>query len=214
MKSVKSVDSLSSSAAYVLADVERFSRLVVGVPLRPYQVAPLRAVVDSIIHRRGREFLLVFPRPSGKNEAVAQLLVYLLTLFPRRGGQMVYGAVGDGLGRGMRRLEERLDTPWTRGRWRRGGTPRRGLPLAAFAQQRAQGVDQFLSAHVLEIHGAPPGGRRPASHRCRDDAPPRIVMPGSMRHDAGAAKLFSRARGTTDDVKATVRYPVPRRGAS
>ena len=126
-------------AAYVLADVERFSRLVVGVPLRPYQVAPLRAVVDSVIHRRGREFLLVFPRQSGKNEAVAQLLVYLLTLFQRRGGQMVYGAVGDGLGRGMRRLEERLDTPWTRGRWRRGGNPRR------YALGRASVV--FISSH-------------------------------------------------------------------
>ncbi|RIK16198.1 MAG: hypothetical protein DCC51_13845 [Anaerolineae bacterium] len=126
-------------AAYLLADIERFSRIVIGVPLYPYQVEPLRAILDSVIHRRGREFLLVFPRQSGKNEAVAQLLVYLLTLLQRHGGQMVYGAVGDGLGRGARRLEERLATPWTRGRWRRAGRPLR------YTLGRSSVV--FLSSH-------------------------------------------------------------------
>ena len=129
----------SRAAAHVLADIERFSRLVVGVPLYPYQIEPLRAVIDSVLNGRGREFLLVFPRQSGKNEAVAHLLVYLLTLFQRRGGQIVYGAVGDGLGRGMRRLEERLATPWTAGRWRRSGRPRR------YALGRASVV--FISSH-------------------------------------------------------------------
>ena len=126
-------------ARYVLADIERFSRHLIGVPLYPYQVEPLRAVVDSVLNRRGREYLLVFPRQSGKNEAVAHLLVYLLTVFQRHGGQIVYGAVGDGLGRGMRRLEERLATPWTAGRWRRYGRPRR------YALGRASVV--FISSH-------------------------------------------------------------------
>ena len=58
-------------ARYVLSDIERFSRHVIGVPLYPYQVEPLRAVIDSVLNRRGREFLLVFPRQSGKNEAIA-----------------------------------------------------------------------------------------------------------------------------------------------
>ena len=123
----------------MLADIERFSRLVIGLPLYPYQIAPLRAVVDSVLNRRGHEFLLVFPRQSGKNEAVAHLLVYLLVLLQRQGGQMVYGAVGDGLGRGMRRLEQRLDTPLTRGRWRRSANPRR------YAVGNASVV--FISSH-------------------------------------------------------------------
>lgn len=127
------------AAAFVLADIDRFSRLVIGLPLYPYQIEPLRAIVDSVLNRRGREFLLVFPRQSGKNEAVAQLLVYLLTLFQRHGGQIVYGAVGDGLGRGSRRLEERLVAPWTRGRWRRHGQPRR------YTLGRASVV--FISSH-------------------------------------------------------------------
>ncbi len=126
-------------ADYILADIAAFSRILIGVPLYPYQVEALRAVIDSVLNRRGREFLLVFPRQSGKNEAIAHLLVYLLTVFQRHGGQIVYGAVGDGLGRGMRRLEERLDTPWTRGRWRRSGRPRR------YALGRASVV--FISSH-------------------------------------------------------------------
>src|SRR5690606_5221791 len=130
---------MSLPAVHVLSDIERFSRLIVGVPLYPYQVEPLRSVIDSVLHRRGREFLLVFPRQSGKNEAVAHLMVYLLAVFQRHGGQIVYGAVGDGLGRGMRRLEERLETPWTTGRWRRSGRPSR------YALGRASVV--FISSH-------------------------------------------------------------------
>lgn len=126
-------------AARVLGDVGLFSRYVIGLQLYDYQIAPLRAVVESVLNRRGREFLLVFPRQSGKNEAVAQLLVYLLTVLQRAGGQMVYGAVGDGIGRGMRRLEQRLDTPWTRGQWRREGRP------ARFVLGRAAVV--FMSSH-------------------------------------------------------------------
>ena len=109
--------SLVAATKYILADVEHFSRLVIGLPLYSYQLRPLRAVIRSVLQEQGLEFLLVFPRQSGKNEAVAQLCVYLLNLFQRRGGNMVFGATGDGLGRGIRRLEQRLDNPWNEGRW-------------------------------------------------------------------------------------------------
>lgn len=111
--------------AHLLRDIELFSAHVLGRRLYPYQAEALRAVIDSVLHQRGHEFLLVFPRQSGKNEATAHLLVYLLTLFQRRGGQMVFAAVGDGVGRGMRRLQERLDNPLTAGRWRRLRRPER-----------------------------------------------------------------------------------------
>lgn len=99
---------------YLLRDIERFSTHVIGLPLYGYQLDPLRHIIDSVLHNAGREYLLVFPRQSGKNESIAQLLVYLLALLQRRGGQFVFGAIGDGLGRGQRRLEERLDNPLTR----------------------------------------------------------------------------------------------------
>ncbi|MBP6786284.1 MAG: hypothetical protein KA170_01745 [Candidatus Promineofilum sp.] len=150
-------------ATHLLNDIAAFSRILIGVPLYPYQVESLRAVIDSVLNRRGREFLLVFPRQSGKNEAVAHLLVYLLTVFQRHGGQIVYGAVGDGLGRGMRRLEERLDTPWTRGRWRRSSHPRRcalGRASVVFisshpgAAARGETADHLLILDEAQDHDA------------------------------------------------------------
>ena len=123
----------------LLSNVELFSRLVIKVPLRRYQLEPLRAVVDSVLNQRGLDFLLVFPRQSGKNELVAHLVVYLLNIFQRAGGNLVFGAVGDGVGRMVRRVEERLDNPWNAGRWRKGTMPtRRTLGQAAVV---------FLSTH-------------------------------------------------------------------
>ncbi len=152
-----------AGANAILTDIEQFSRHIIGVPLYPYQVEPLRAIIDSVLRRRGREFLLVFPRQSGKNEAVAQLLVYLLVILQRRGGQIVYGAVGDGLGRGMRRLEERLETPLTHQRWRKTGRPRRytlGKAAVAFisshpgAASRGETADHLLIIDEAQDHDA------------------------------------------------------------
>ena len=79
------------------SDISLFSDLVLDTPLRSYQVEPLRAILTSILEGQGREFLLVFPRQSGKNEAVAQLLAYLLNIYRRSGGNVVYGAEGAGV---------------------------------------------------------------------------------------------------------------------
>jgi hypothetical protein len=124
-----------------LSDVSYFSRHVLRMPLYEYQRRPVEAVVDSVLRRQGLEFLLIFPRQSGKNEAVAHLLVYLLNVLQRTGGNIVFGATGDGLGRGIRRLEQRLDNGLNRGRWRRGSRPvRRALGKASVI---------FMSTHPL-----------------------------------------------------------------
>jgi hypothetical protein len=57
--------------------------------VRGYQVPPIRAIVDSVEHRRGHQFVLLFSRQSGKDELLAQLLAYLLVRHQRRGGQVV-----------------------------------------------------------------------------------------------------------------------------
>jgi len=145
------VDALS---AVLISDLAHFSRHVIGVPLYGYQLTPLRAVLDSVLRRRGREYLLVFPRQSGKNEAVAQLLVYLLVLLQRRGGRVVYGAVGDGVGRGRQRLEARLDNPLTRGRWRREGRPDRvvlGRAAVAFLSTHPRAAGRGETADPLLV---------------------------------------------------------------
>jgi hypothetical protein len=138
----------------ILSDVGRFSRLAIGMPLYEYQQRPLRPVVDSVLHGRGAQFLLVFPRQSGKNEAVAQLLVYLLNLLQRRGGNIVYGATGDGLGRGITRLEQRLDNPWNRTWWRKGSGPARrmlGRAAVVFLSTHPSAATRGETAHWLLV---------------------------------------------------------------
>jgi hypothetical protein len=147
-------DPTAQAALSLLEDIDRFSRAIIGMPLRGYQSTPLRAIIDSVLNRKGLEFLLVFPRQSGKNEAIAHLLVYLLIVLQRRGGQIVYGAIGDSLGRGMQRLEERLETPWTRGRWRREGHPRRyrlGEAAVVFLSTHPRAAARGETAHHLLV---------------------------------------------------------------
>ena len=59
-------------------------------------------------------------------------VITLLNLLQRKGGNIVYAATGDGLGRGIQRLEARLDNPWNREWWRKASQPiRRMLGKAA-----------------------------------------------------------------------------------
>jgi hypothetical protein len=130
---------ITRAARALLSNIHYFSDLVIGLRLRRYQIEPIEAVLDSIIQGHGYEFLLIFPRQSGKNEAVAQLLAYLLNLFQRVGGNIVYGATGDGLGLGIERLEDHLDNAWNWGRWTKATKPiRRCLGQACVV---------FLSSH-------------------------------------------------------------------
>lgn len=112
-------------AKRLLGDIGLFSKLVIRLPLRPYQLTPILAVLESILHQRGREFLVIFPRQSGKNEAAAQLETYLLNIFQRVGGNIVHAAIGDASGMAAARLEDRLDNPWNSNRWSKKSKPNR-----------------------------------------------------------------------------------------
>jgi hypothetical protein len=145
---------LAQKSRQMLSDISRFSTLVLQLPLRHYQVDPIRAIVDSILNGSGLEFLLIFPRQSGKNEAVAQLLVYLLNMLQRVGGNIVYGATGDGLGMGIERLEERLENRWNSGAWSKKVRPvRRCLGKAAvvFVSSHPMASTRGQTAHWLLV---------------------------------------------------------------
>ena len=145
---------LVAIARRILGNIDLFSRLVLRVPLRQYQLQPLQAVLDSVLNRRGLDFLLVFPRQSGKNELVAHLMVYLLNVMQRVGGNLVFGAVGDGPGRMLRRLEARLDNAWNAGRWGRGSHPLRrtlGKAAAVFVSSHPQAAARGETAHWLLV---------------------------------------------------------------
>ncbi len=104
----------------LLTDIELFSRHVVGVPLRPYQLEPARAILDSVLRRRGLTFTIMMSRQAGKNELSAQLEAFLLTLYQRRGGSIVKAAptFRPQLVNSVMRLERSLDNDLTRGQWR------------------------------------------------------------------------------------------------
>lgn len=63
--------------------------MAIEVRLRPYQAEPARAILESVLSRRGLTFSVMMARQAGKNELSAQLQVLLLTLFMAKGGDGV-----------------------------------------------------------------------------------------------------------------------------
>lgn len=139
----------------ILLSIRLFSALVVQVGLRQYQAGPADAVIDSCLHQRGLEFLWVFPRQSGKDEAVAQLVAFLLTLFQRTEAGIVHVyPTGQQTSTGVQRLERRLDNLWTEGRWWQKSKPtRRGLGHAecAFFSGHPAAKAEGATANLLLI---------------------------------------------------------------
>ncbi len=77
----------------VYGDLALFSRHVIrSHPLREYQLAPARAIVESVRRRLGLQFAVVFCRQAGKDEMLAQLEAFLLNLFQLKGGSIVLAA--------------------------------------------------------------------------------------------------------------------------
>jgi hypothetical protein len=143
-----------AATRHVLLDIESFSRYVLKTPLYAYQLDPARAIMESIAGSRGDEILLIMSRQSGKNETVSQLLTYLLNLLHRTGGNIVYAAIGDNVGRGIRRLEEHLDNDWNTGNWKRQGRPTRrtlGKASVVFMSSHPQAHARGETAHHLLV---------------------------------------------------------------
>ncbi|MBN1247135.1 MAG: hypothetical protein JXC32_05715, partial [Anaerolineae bacterium] len=104
-----------------LSDIRNFSRLIVGRPLRRYQLAPADAILDSILHNRGETFAVMMSRQAGKNELSAQLEAYLLNLYRRAGGTVVKGSptFKPQTINSILRLTDRLNNCWNAGEYRR-----------------------------------------------------------------------------------------------
>lgn len=102
-------------------DPVRYASLFLGRELRDYQAEVIRAIVSSVVGRRGMVFSVMFARQMGKNETSAVLEAYLLSLYQVAGGQIVKAAPTYRpqvvISRG--RLESMLDRdPMLRGLWR------------------------------------------------------------------------------------------------
>jgi len=106
----------------MLRQIEQFTYWGGHMTLRPYQEEAIRAVVESVKKSLGLRFVWIFPRQSGKDEALALMVAYLLTAASEAGAEMVFinPTFKPQTETSMRRLETRLETnALTRGRWRR-----------------------------------------------------------------------------------------------
>jgi len=112
---------LAAALRYWLSDISHFSRLVLGRPLRQYQLEPAQAILDSVLHGRGETFAVMMSRQSGKNELSGQLEAYLVNLYQRRGGQIVKASptFKPQTINSILRLTDRLNNPWNANQWRR-----------------------------------------------------------------------------------------------
>jgi hypothetical protein len=123
--------------------------------LRGYQVEAVEAVVEACLQRRGLEFLWIFPRQSGKDEAIAHMVVYLMFLLQRRGGNIIHVyPTFPQISTGLNRLEARLDNPLTTGRWLKAANPARrslGKVSCTFFSAHPQAKAEGATAHPLLI---------------------------------------------------------------
>ena len=139
----------------VLLSIQLFSALVIMLPLYGYQVQPANAVIDSCINHKGMEFLWVFPRQSGKDETIAQVSAFLLTLFHRLEACIVHVyPTTQQITVGSARLERRLDNNITAGRWWTKTKPLRrgfGQAVVAFFSGHPQAKSEGATANLLLI---------------------------------------------------------------
>jgi Terminase RNaseH-like domain len=61
-----------------------FTRKGGGVTLREYQLAPARAILESVQRNLGLDFVVIMPRQAGKDELLAQLTAYLMRVMCRQ----------------------------------------------------------------------------------------------------------------------------------
>jgi hypothetical protein len=72
-----------------VGSLKGFSSGFVGVDLYPYQLEAGNAIVRSVLARHGDSFVLIFARQSGKDELLANLILFLLARFAERGASIV-----------------------------------------------------------------------------------------------------------------------------
>ncbi len=67
----------------------RFSRIVLGRPLRRYQAEIAESIAGAVLRDEGGRFAVMLPRQSGKNEISAHIEAFLMSLCRRTGGDCV-----------------------------------------------------------------------------------------------------------------------------
>lgn len=152
---------LDKLARALTSDIASFARLTLpGSGLRAYQLAPARAIIESVEGKLGRQFAIVFSRQSGKDELLAHVLAYLLTQNQHRGGGIVLAAptFRPQAALSRDRLSARLDTGLIAAEIRQregyivqaGKATARFLSAAPTASARGQTADLLLVANEAQ----------------------------------------------------------------
>ncbi|HOR00157.1 MAG TPA: hypothetical protein PLJ35_15190 [Anaerolineae bacterium] len=139
--------------AGLLLNPALFSSLVIGVPLRSYQLQVAQAVLDSVLNERGLTFAVMMSRQAGKNETAAQIEALLLLAFQHSGGFLVKASptFQPQTINSIQRLQARLQNPLTRGRWHRerGYMLRLGEAHAIFLSAQPEANVMGATASIL-----------------------------------------------------------------
>src|SRR3990172_5598620 len=125
-----------------------------GLPLlRPYQAEAGRAILASVLGRKGLTFSVMMARQGGKNELSAQLELLLLVRHALRGGNGVKAPppFRPQLLTSLRRLQDRLDDAGLRGHWEKeqGAAVRLGKARWLFYSAEPHSHVVGATAHLL-----------------------------------------------------------------
>ena len=180
---------------YLLRHPDKFSYWGGHVQLRPYQEQAILAVVNSVRKHKGRTFVWIFPRQSGKDEALAILVSYLLTHSQDQGGEMVFlnPTFKPQTETSMRRLEARLQSNYfTRARWKRKSGYIYKIGTSFCTYMSADGTAHIVGAtasRLLIVNES----QDISSFKYDKDIDPMVAS-------TNATKLFSGTRWTSDTL--------------
>ncbi|NLB97231.1 MAG: hypothetical protein GX785_16155 [Armatimonadetes bacterium] len=111
-----------------LNDFDHFCRDALGRTLRPYQMAPARAVLSSVLGREGRTIAILMARQAGKNELLACLALWMLLRLPGIQVGLYAPTLPQAVDIGMRRVKRHYRRMVTKLARASGGRARRRKP--------------------------------------------------------------------------------------
>jgi hypothetical protein len=105
----------------IISTPAKFCEVLTNIKLRPYQLEPFEAIWQSISTHAGRTFVIKFSRQSGKDELIANLLVFLMVRLQYQDASIVCAqpTFKPQTINAMSRLDARLSTPWFRKLYKR-----------------------------------------------------------------------------------------------
>jgi hypothetical protein len=80
---------LNQTVKAIARKFDRFTARGGGIAMRPYQLEPADAIIDSILNNKGMTFVIIMARQAGKDELLANLIAYLLNLFAHKEKEIV-----------------------------------------------------------------------------------------------------------------------------